>query len=222
MAPLTGTVGCGRLEPFEKRKPAATMTTDSKHLPFAELADLAEQRTSGDKPTSVHLSNCSDCAEQVDRIRQVLELMRGDASTDAPRDVLAYALNLFSKHENSKPSILRRIVAALTFDSSSNVAPAFGVRSGPATSRQLLYSAQENDIDVRITPEGESWILAGQVLGENCVGGRVEIEGQSGLATADLNDLCEFTLPPVPAGCYAIRLRLGTAEVEIPLLQLGV
>lgn len=147
--------------------------------------------------------------------------MRSDNSSDAPRDVLAYAMNIFSRPENSQPSLLRRLVAALSFDSSSNLAPAFGVRAGQATSRQLLYSAEENDIDIRITPDGETWIVAGQVLGEDCSGGRIEIEGAGELATAELNDLCEFTLPPLPAGSYAVRLRLGSADIEIPKLELS-
>jgi hypothetical protein len=198
------------------------MKTASKHIPFAELADLAEKRTAGDNRSAAasHLADCSVCAQQLDRLGHVFELMRTDTSTDAPRDVLAYAVNIFRPAESSQPSILRRLVAALSFDSSSNPAPAFGVRAGQATSRQLLYTAEENDIDIRITSEGESWIVAGQVLGEGCVGGRIEIEGEGELATADLNDLCEFTLPPVPAGSYAVRLRLGSAEVEIPKLEL--
>ncbi|HEY0431528.1 MAG TPA: hypothetical protein VGC61_06905 [Pyrinomonadaceae bacterium] len=197
------------------------MTTSSKHIPFAELADLADEQASADKRRHAHLSECSVCAQQLDRLGQVLELMRSDNSTDAPRDVLAYAMNIFSRPENSQPSLLRRLVAALSFDSSSNLAPAFGVRAGQATSRQLLYSAEENDIDIRITPEGETWIVAGQVLGEDCSGGRIEIEGAGELATAELNDLCEFTLPPLPAGSYAVRLRLGSADIEIPKLELS-
>jgi hypothetical protein len=147
--------------------------------------------------------------------------MRTDTAPDAPRDVRAFAVSLFSRGENAgEPSLLRRIVAALSFDSTSNPAPAFGVRSGYATSRQLLYSAEENDIDLRITPEKENWIVAGQVLGEGCVGGRVELEGATERVEAGLNELCEFTLPPVSAGSYTLRLRLGNAEVEIPRLEL--
>jgi hypothetical protein len=201
------------------------MKIDSQHIPFAKLADLAEKPAGADERTAsmAHLSSCAVCGQKVERVEQLLALMKTDTATDAPRDVIAYALNIFSGHENSRePSLLKRIVAALSFDSSSNLAPAFGVRSGQTTSRQLLYSAEENDIDLRITPERENWIVAGQVLGEDCVGGRIELEGRSGeLTGADLNDLCEFILPPVPAGSYSVRLRLGNVEVEIPQLELG-
>jgi hypothetical protein len=198
------------------------MKTTSKHIPFAELTDLAEKRISGDQQTAAteHLSECAACAQQFTRVGQVLELMRTDTAADAPRDALAYAMNIFRQREDFEPSLLRRIVAALTFDSSANLAPAFGVRSGQSASRQLLYAAEENDIDIRLTSENENWIISGQVLGEDCAGGRIEIEGQGERAVADLNDMCEFTLPAVGAGSYSLRLRLGSAEIEIPQLEL--
>jgi hypothetical protein len=198
------------------------MKTSSKHIPFADLADLVEKRAPREKEiaSQAHVSDCSACAQKLERVEQVLELMRTDTAVDAPRDVLAYAVNIFRRQGAAQPSLLRRIVAALNFDSSSNLAPAFGVRSGQGTSRQLIYSAEENDIDIHITPEDENWIVAGQVIGDECVGGRIEIEGEGELATAALNDLCEFTLPPVRPGNYTLRLRLGDAEVEIPRLEL--
>ncbi len=199
------------------------MKTTSQHIPFARLADLAENRALAEERTAsmAHLSACSHCAADLQRVGQVLELMRTDTATDAPRDVLAYARNIFRGSQLSEPSLLRRIVAALSFDSSLNRAPAFGVRSGQATSRQLLYSAEQSDIDLRISSQDDQWIVAGQLLGQDCVGGRVEIEGESGLAVAALNELCEFTLPPLPPGSYTLRLLLRDAEVEIPQLELG-
>lgn len=200
------------------------MKTASQHIAFAKLADLAEDRTSVvERAASMaHISDCSECSAQLEQLGQLLTLMRTDTATDAPRDVHSLAINLFSRRESaSAPSLLRRIVAALSFDSSSNLAPAFGVRAGQGGSRQLIYSAAENDIDLRISADEEKWIVAGQVLGEDCVGGRVEIEGEDESLGADLNELCEFTLPPVAAGSYTLRLRLGNAEVEIPGLELS-
>lgn len=199
------------------------MKTASQHIAFAKLADLAEDRASAVERAAsmLHISDCSDCAQQLERLGEVLSLMRTDTATDAPRDVRAFAINLFGRRETaSGPSLLRRIVAALSFDSSSNLAPAFGVRAGQSASRQLIYSAERNDIDLRITADDEKWIVAGQVLGADCVGGRVEIEGETESTAANLNELCEFTLPPVSAGSYTLRLRLGNAEVEIPALEL--
>ena len=199
------------------------MKTNSQHIPFARLADLAENRASAEERTAStpHLATCSDCTAELQRLGQMLELMRTDTAADAPRDVLAFARNIFSQHAGSRePSLLRRIVAALKFDSSMNLTPAFGVRSGQSASRQLLYSAEETDIDLRVSSEKDQWIVAGQLLGPDCAGGQVEIDGEGQAATATLNDLGEFTLPPVPAGSYTLRLRLSDTQVEIPQLEL--
>jgi hypothetical protein len=39
---------------------------------------------------------------------------------------------------------------------------------------------------------------------------------------ADLNDLSEFALPPVPGGRYSLFLYLADAEVEVADLPLGI
>jgi len=199
------------------------MKTNSQHIPFAALADLAEKRASATDLAAAmrHVSACSDCTAELQRLGHVMELMRSDTATDAPRDLLAFARNIFRQREATRePSLLRRIVAAVTFDSSMNLTPAFGVRSGQSATRQLLYSAEETDIDLRVSSEKEQWIVAGQVLGQNCAGGQIEIEGEGQSATATLNDLCEFTLPPLTTGSYKLLLRLSDAQVEIPQLEL--
>lgn len=116
---------------------------------------------------------------------------------------------------------LRRIVALLTFDS-RNAGPVFGVRSLHAASRQMLYSAEEIDLELRITLQNDECILAGQVIGEGCVEGHVEIAGVAGRSKATLNEVCEFTLPPIPPGNYSLTVRMLDREIEIPELELKV
>ena len=116
---------------------------------------------------------------------------------------------------------LRRIVALLTFDS-RKAGPAFGVRSLSATSRQMLYSAEETDLELRITVQNDECILAGQVIGEGCGEGHVQISGLAGRSEATLNDVGEFTLPPIPVGNYSLTVRMLDREIEIPELELKV
>ena len=144
-------------------------------------------------------------------------MMTSDSSTDAPRDVLTAALNIFSQEKRSP---LRRIVALLTFDSRDAI-PAFGMRSLFTTSRQMLYSAEETDLDLRVTRLNDEYVLAGQVIGAGCAGS-VEISGVAGRSEAALNDVCEFTLPPVPAGKYSLVVRMQDLQIEIPELDLKV
>ncbi|HEV2765189.1 MAG TPA: hypothetical protein VGV38_19555 [Pyrinomonadaceae bacterium] len=196
----------------------------SKHLPFETLADVAEGRAPAALPpdAQAHLTSCESCSGQLARLAQTVQLMRSDDSEAAPRGAVAYALGLFRQRvaATAEPSRLRRVLAALSFDS-AGLTPAFGVRAGqPAAARQLLYSAGESDLDLRVAPAGEgTWNVSGQLLGA-CSAGRVELEGASGRVEAALNEQCEFTLPPVAEGTYTLRLRIEDAEVEVPELEL--
>ena len=194
--------------------------SSSTHIPVETLADIAERGEAAETSpfAMTHIAACSTCAETLSRLQQLILMMRSDNTTDAPRDVLTAALNIFS-HEKRSP--LRRIVALLTFDS-RNAGPAFGTRSLFQTSRQMLYSAEETDLDLRITMQNNECILAGQVIGAGCAEGHVEISGVAGTSEATLNDVCEFTLPPVPAGKYSLTVRLQDLQIEIPELELKV
>jgi hypothetical protein len=201
------------------------MSNPSKHIDFATIADLAENRATASlrAESMLHIANCSDCAEKFQNLEHVVRLMQTDRTTDAPRDIVAYAMGIFSDRAKSpRQSLKRRILAALTFDSHANQVPAFGVRSGQSGARQLIYSAEEQDIDIRTTLHGDMWIVSGQVLREECTGGRVELKGVNGSATAAINELCEFTLPEVPSGDYFLRIHMADVEVEVPELELTV
>jgi hypothetical protein len=194
--------------------------TNSTHISVETLANIVEERaTSVDRETAMtHLSTCSTCSDTLRRLQQLILMMRSDSTNDAPRDVLTSAINIFLQ-ETRVP--LRRIVALLTFDS-RNADPAFGVRSLRAASRQMLYSAEDIDVELRITVQNDECILAGQVIGEGCAEGHVEISGEAGRSKASLNELCEFTLPAIPPGNYSLTVRMLDREIEIPELELKV
>lgn len=198
------------------------MINTSQHIPFDKLADLAERREEADeRREKAHLSTCTECASELEQLENVLLLMKTDREPDAPRDLIAYAVNIFGRsRELVAPSLLRRLVAALIFDSRANLSPAFGTRSSVAGSRQLIYSVAGNEVDVRITPRQDQWVFAGQVLGQNCAGGEVKLEGEETSAIAVLTELCEFTLPPVPPGSYKLLLCLADIEVELPQIEI--
>ena len=194
--------------------------THSTHISVETLVDIAENRATRDAREAAmsHISTCSTCHDMLRRLQQLILAMKTDSTPDAPRDVLTSAINIFSQE---KRSTLRRIVAFLIFDS-RGAGPAFGVRSLPTTSRQMLYSAEETDVELRVTVQNDECILAGQVIGEGCAGAHVEISGAAGRSTATLNELCEFTLPPIPVGNYLLTVRMLDREIEIPELELKV
>jgi hypothetical protein len=54
------------------------------------------------------------------------------------------------------------------------------------------------------------------------MGGNVALHGSDIALEADLNELHEFTLPPVPAGSYTLTLHTGELDIEIPELEIKV
>ncbi|HEX3557595.1 MAG TPA: hypothetical protein VHU19_00205 [Pyrinomonadaceae bacterium] len=198
-----------------------------EHITFERLADMAEGRRAQEdsRKVSAHLAACPACAGRLAEVERVTDLMRADSSVDAPRDVLMNAVRLFDARparEGLAAGVLRRLVASLSFDSSA-AGLAYGVRSGQAVaSRQLIFSAGDIDVDLRLAHGAQGWAVSGQVLGE-CGGGWAELGGAGdaeGAARAELNELCEFALPTVPAGSYTLRLGLDDLLVEIPDLDL--
>jgi len=190
----------------------------SPHIPLETLADIVEDRAkAGILHTAMaHVATCSACDDMLRRLRQLVIMMRTDTAADAPRDVLMSAISLFSP-QRKRP--LPRIIATLIFDS-RQAGPAFGMRSLRMTSRQLLYSAHQADLDLRIAIQNEECVVAGQVIRDGCAGGLVEISGATGTAEASLNELCEFRLPAIPVGNYSLRVRMSDVEIEIPELEL--
>lgn len=190
----------------------------SPHIPLETLADIVEDRAKAGilQTAMAHIATCSACDDMLRRLRQLVIMMRTDTAADAPRHVLMSAISLFSPQGN-RP--LPRIIATLIFDS-RKAGPAFGMRSLRMTSRQLLYSAPQADLDLRIAIQNEECVVAGQVIRDGCAGGLVEISGATGTAEASLNELCEFKLPAIPVGNYSLRVRMSDVEIEIPELEL--
>ena len=191
---------------------------NSTHISLKTLANIAEHgvKDAAGEIAMAHIAVCASCDDTLRRLQHLIHLMKSDTSKDAPRDVLFSAINIFS---TQKRLPFRRIVATLIFDSRS-AGPAFGMRSVHTASRQLVYSAEQADLDLRIAVQNGECVIAGQVIGDTCAGGLVEISGANGSATASLNESCEFTLPTIPIGNYLLRVRLPDVEIEIPELEL--
>jgi hypothetical protein len=132
-----------------------------------------------------------------------------------------YAKNIFRQGvAHQKPSTLSRIVAALTFDSLT-AAPAYGLRSQPGVGRQLVYSTETIDIDVRVSAENDEWQIAGQVPGSLCTSGEVTLESDSFSVSTKLTGLCEFSFSSVPEGTYKLSVQLPDVTIETPPLEIG-
>jgi hypothetical protein len=194
------------------------------HPPFDRLVDLVRGDLSAEQQAEfvAHIATCSYCAAEVAWIEHIRELYRTDDSTSAPPTALAPVRSFFSSgvvlHGAGQ---LRRITAVLTFDS-KHAPLVIGMRSGMAVKRQLVFRAEELDLDLHVVPTGAKWIISGQVLGSDA-DGQAELHEETGalLATAPLNNLRQFTLPPVAAGTYTLIVQLDDTVIEIPGLEIG-
>jgi hypothetical protein len=142
---------------------------------------------------------------------------------DAPEHVIQRALAAWQPRHPvaSAPGLVERLRALLTFDSGAALPLAFGMRSTGGTTRQLLFSAGEHDVDLRVSPagsgHGDHWLLSGQVLGPEA-SGAVALTDALGQAVAEarLDELGEFRLPAVAPGQYNVTLNLGVQQIELP------
>jgi hypothetical protein len=196
------------------------MNIFSPHIPFSALVDLADEKVAGSAEVSEHLSACLQCSNELQKLRQTIGLMRADTLENPPTALVERVRNIFPSHakrHEPAPSFVRRLVASLSFDSLT-AAPAFGLRSQTASGRQLIYSTETADIELRVSPDNE---LAGQILGVTCEHGKVNLASDGFSASATLNELCEFSFGSVPAGIYKISVQLPGELVDIPQLELG-
>lgn len=156
------------------------------------------------------------------------ELHRSRGLHDAPEHVIQRALHLWQPRPQSQSTasagLVQRVLATLGFDSHATPALALGLRSGASGPQQLLFSANDYDVDLRITalPSGAGpalWHIGGQVFGPEGAG-TAELLGGAGLVSATWDDMGEFAFAAVPAGRWSLLLRTATLEIEAPAIEL--
>jgi hypothetical protein len=144
---------------------------------------------------------------------------------DAPEHVIHRALAVFTarRQAEAQPSLLRRLAAVLTFDSGAASPLAFGMRSSGGAVRQLLFSVEGRDIDLRIAPaaHAQTFALSGQILGPDSLG-VVVMEPEDGGERREvaLSEMGEFQLPAVAAGTYRLTLELNDMAIDLPLVRI--
>lgn len=195
------------------------MTHEPTHLAFATITELVEQRLAPAEAAQAraHLVTCARCTQDLVYAEELVGIMQ----EDAPPALVQRAVNLFRvrPQQAPQPSLLARIRAALSYDSRS-MQPALGFRDEQSAERQLLFHTDTHDIDLRVAPAADGWLVTGQILGD-CDCGEVELQGPQGSVRATLSEFCEFTFPPLPAGTYAVLVYLPDLILEVADLAIG-
>lgn len=144
---------------------------------------------------------------------------------DAPEALIQRAIGLWQPRAATAAGaggVLQRWLATLRFDSAATGNVALGLRSsGIAATRQLLFSAEGRDIDLRIEPlPDRHWRISGQVLGPDATG-LAELRCGDALAQqVAWNELAEFEFAPVQGESCRLTLRSDGWEIEVPPIGL--
>jgi hypothetical protein len=155
----------------------------------------------------------------------IIEALRAESTQmDAPEHVIQRAFTLWKpKTAPAQQSLLSKIMAVLKFDSSAVSPMALGVRSIGSPTRQMLFSAEGRDIDLRIAPRAKGasrqWDITGQVLGPDD-NGSVSLRGTNREWSANLNDLSEFHIEDIPEGEYQLMVLLNGSVIVLPEIKI--
>lgn len=151
-------------------------------------------------------------------INKIIHLMQTDDSADAPADSVKWAKNIFrTRAAEPKKSLVQKVLAVLQMDL-SGAQPAFGERSASASqTRQMLFQAGDNSIDLRISKSEKGLLVQGQILGEGFAGASARL----GDGEAPVNELSEFKFTEIPNGKYDLVLRAAEREIVIAGLELN-
>lgn len=153
------------------------------------------------------------------KLEHIISRMKADTSIDAPPDSLKYVSDLFRPRSAApKPTLVQRIVAALTMDLMPDRA-AFGERSAAGgQARQMLFDAGEFAIDLRVSGDANGFEIRGQILGEYGAG-RVTLSGDDYSSETDLDADGGFRFDTVAAGTYSIVIAGEAGEMAVENIE---
>jgi hypothetical protein len=172
-----------------------------------------------------HLSlPCRDCERQIAQLRRVAQAIRGDETISPPPQVLNQVMKLYRQHmKEVKPSGVQ-VIAQLLFD--SRLQPSAAMVRGSSQTRRILYSAQQVEIDLQVTPDQGFHNMIGQVLDssrpEEFTQAFVSMRNnQTGefMEGKETDLLGQFNFLNIPPGQYDLVFELDTQEVTIRSLD---
>lgn len=150
------------------------------------------------------------------------------AMPEVPPHLVQEAVALWSKRRPTPRGLpqLQRRMAVLSFDSWAGVPVATGMRAMPSEVRQMFFSAERFDIDLRITPGADGFTLSGQLFG---TGSEREVElvldsqrgGKAMQRGVTFDASSGFRIDQLSGGIYVVVVRLGEHEIVLPSIEVG-
>lgn len=199
------------------------MSLNFSHIPYERLVDRAEGRLTHTQTVALdeHLAGCVRCQEEEARIEHMVAAMRHDESIDAPPALIARAVAIFrARVAEPAPSLFQRLVAVLSFENTT-LTPALGLRSSGSGERQMIFTANEYDVDLRMAAGEAGWVISGQLLGAAEISGAATLTSDAISQTVALSKELTFAFPPVVAGRYVLTLRFDQIEFVAEAIVVG-
>jgi hypothetical protein len=137
------------------------------HLNSELALDILDGRTDSSKLPNldVHVEQCSSCGRQLDEWRTIHSMLGRPHLASAPGELLRTANSIFEPAHSAAATGIRKIVAALVFDSFAQ--PAFAGARGVSEARQVVLRAEEFDVHVKISGDAEQRQMIGQIFPRN-------------------------------------------------------
>jgi hypothetical protein len=199
-----------------------------RHISTEDLVDYLHGFLSDPRKSALeaHLMTCEGCTEEKQEFQTLIDRLNQDALFEPPAELTRWGIDLFQPITRPNTSGLRRIIAALVFDTYDQPMLA-GVRRVGAPPRQLLYHAGDVDVDVKIEAmETRDRIsLMGQVLStatkffDNTP---VKLEAHGMVCyTTTTNMVGEFSFDEVPKDTYHLSVDLPEGQITLFCVHRG-
>ena len=194
------------------------------HLKYETLLNYLENRLSVEERSEVdaHLVGpCQRCHRRLILLRAVLDSVTNDRTVAPPAAILKQAVEL-SQGRYPQPEFWNRVVAVLSFDNRLQLSSA--ATRGTTRARQMLFTTEQVDIDLKIKPGREDHELLGQVLdirqSTGFLPAFVSLQSNGGQQRATETDsLGQFAFHGVPSGTYDLVFDLDDQEIAVTGLE---
>lgn len=143
--------------------------------------------------------------------------MQTDRSEDAPSDAIQWSQNLFrTRTVEQKPGIFERIVGVLNQELKPGLSVSGERSASTGQSRQMLFQAGDNSVDLRVTKKGDKFEVRGQILGDGCENASISL----GEVQLELDEFGSFLFTNVSEGSYELLIRAQDREIVLKGIEL--
>jgi len=186
------------------------------HLSTEETLDLIEKKASQAQTEfwNAHIPGCAACSAHMQAWQEIRDRLHRHNLESAPAFV-THAANAIFEPRNEKS--LREVIASVLFDSFSQ--PALAGARGSAAARQLLLSAEQFDVHLRMSTVGTQRRIAGQILSRgkdmDLTGAQLHLQSEGKrIETAVADQFGEFEFLEVADGPLDLVIELSNIKIR--------